>query len=178
MVPDGCRYHIDLVVGQDGHLAEGAGIVREAEDCLVVSRRAVGIGLDEVHVNDLIECLVWSGNVSSILYLSLLQAVRQVCFLPVLDLKIVLNHGVSQSIQSFQLGGTQRGFGDKIPVERESCSLKVLVEVVHPPGSGGCLQEEPGVVFLVLPQLSRGMRDDLDLAQVVSLCQIGTEAPG
>ncbi len=138
----------------------------------------MGTGLDEVYVNDLIEGLVWSGNVSSFFNLSFLQAVRQVRFLPVLDLEIVLNHGVSQSVQSFQLGGTQRGFGGKISIERESCSLKVLVEVVHPPGGGGRLQEEPGVVFLVLPQLSRGVRDDLDLAQVVSLGQVGTEAPG
>ncbi len=90
----------------------------------------------------------------------------------------MLNHGVYQLVQSFQLGGTQCGFGGEISVERESFSLKVLVEVVHPPGSGGRLQEEPGVVFFVLPQLSRGMRDYLDLAQVVSLSQVGTEALG
>ncbi len=72
MVPDGCRYRIDLVVGQDGHKADGAGVVREAEDCLVRSRSAVGIGLDEVHVNDLIERLVWSGKVSSFFNLSFL----------------------------------------------------------------------------------------------------------
>ena len=95
MVPDGLRYRIDLVVGQDGHLAEGAGVVRDAEDCLVGDRSAVGIGLDEVHVNDLIECLILSGNFSSFFDLSLLQEVRQVRFLPVSDFEIVLDHGVS-----------------------------------------------------------------------------------
>ncbi len=56
---------------------------------------AVGIGIDEVHVNDLIECLILSGNFSSFLNLSLLQEVRQVRFLSVLDFEIVLDHGVS-----------------------------------------------------------------------------------
>ena len=98
MVPDGCRYRIDLVVGQDGHVAEGAGVVRDAEDCLVGDRSAVGIGLDEVHVNDLIECLILSGNSGFFLDLSLLQEVRQVRFLSVPDFEIVFYHGVSQSV--------------------------------------------------------------------------------
>ena len=72
-MPDGCRYRIDLVVGQDGHLAEGAGVVRDAEDGLVRRRSAVGIDFDEIHVNDLIECLVLSGSFSSFLGLSPLQ---------------------------------------------------------------------------------------------------------
>ncbi len=76
------------------------------------------------------------------------------------------------------MGGTQCGFGGTVSVEREPRSLEVLVEVVHPPGSGSHFQEKPGVVFLVLSQLSRGVRDDLNLAQVVSLGQVGTEAPG
>ncbi len=76
------------------------------------------------------------------------------------------------------MGGTQCGFVGPVSVKCEPRSLEVLVEVVHPPSSGGRLQEEPGVVFLVLSQLSRGMRDDLDLSQVVSLCQVGAEAPG
>ena len=129
-------------------------------------------------MDDLVEGLIRSGNFLSFFNLSFLQEVWQVRILAVFDLEMVLNHGVSQSVQSFQLGGTQRGSSGKISVKRESCSLKVFVEVVHPPGSGGRLQEEPGVVFLVLPQLSRGVRDDLDLAQVVSLGQVGTEAPG
>ncbi len=76
------------------------------------------------------------------------------------------------------MGGTQRGFIDTVSVQCEPGPLEVLVEVVHPPGSGGRFQEELGVVFLVLSQLSRGVRDDLDLAHVVSLSQVGTEAPG
>jgi hypothetical protein len=56
---------------------------------------AMGIGIDEVHVNDLIECLISSGNFSSFLNLSLLQEVRQVRFLSVLDFEIMLDHGVS-----------------------------------------------------------------------------------
>ncbi len=91
-----------------------------------------------------------SGIFSSFLGLSFLQEVRQVCFLSVLDFEIMLNHGVPQPVQGFQLSGTQRGFGGEISVEREPRSLEVLVEVVHPPGSGGRLQEEPRVVFLVL----------------------------
>ncbi len=98
MVPDGCHYRIDLVVGQDGHVAEGAGVVRDAEDCLVRNHSAAGIGLDEVHVNDLIECLILTGNFFSFLGLPLLQEVRQVRFLSVLDFEIVLDHGGSQSV--------------------------------------------------------------------------------
>ncbi len=129
-------------------------------------------------MDDLVGGLIGSGNFLSFFNLSLLQEVWQFRILAVFDLETVLHQGVSQSVQSFQLGGTQRGFGGKISVKRESCSLKVFVEVVHPPGSGGRLNEAPGVVFLVLPQLSRGVRDDLNLAQVVSLGQGGTEAPG
>ncbi len=66
----------------------------------------------------------------------------------------MLNHGVSQSVQGFQLGGTQHGFMGTVSVKRESGALEVLIEVVHPPGSGGRFQEEPGVVFLILSQLS------------------------
>ncbi len=51
------------------------------------------IGVDEVHVNDLLECLVRSEIFSSFLGLSLLQEVRQVRLLSVLDFEIVLNHG-------------------------------------------------------------------------------------
>ncbi len=56
------------------------------------------IDLDEIHVNDLIEGLVLSGNFSSFLDLSPLQEVRQVRFLSVLGLEIVLDHGVFQSV--------------------------------------------------------------------------------
>ncbi len=98
MVPDGCRYRVDLVVSQEGHLAEGAGVIRDAEDCLVGDHIAVGIGLDEVHVNDFIECLILSGNFSSFPDLSLLQEVRQIRFLSVSDFEIVLDHGGSQSV--------------------------------------------------------------------------------
>ena len=49
-----------------------------------------------------------------------------------------------------QLGGTQCGFGGAVSVEGELRSVEVLVEVVHPPSSGGRLQEEPGVIFLIL----------------------------
>ncbi len=76
-------------------MAEGAGVVRDADECLVGGLIAGGIGIDEVHVNDLIEGLIPSGSFSSVLDLFLLQEVRQVCFLPVLDFEIVLNHGVS-----------------------------------------------------------------------------------
>ena len=84
-------------------------------------------------------------------------------------LEIVIDHGVPQSVQSFQLSGAKCGFSGKIPVERESGSFEILVEVVHPPGSGGCLQKEPGVIFLVFSQLSGSVRDDLNLTKVVSL---------
>ncbi len=76
------------------------------------------------------------------------------------------------------MGGAQCGFSGKISVERESGSLEVLVEIVHPPGGGGRLQEELGVIFLILSQLSGGVRDDLNLAQVVPLGQVGAEASG
>ena len=98
-----------------------------------------GTDLDEVHVNDLIEGLILSGNFFSFLDLSLLQEVWQVRFLSVSDFEVVLNHGVSQSVQGFQLGGTQRGFLDTVSVKREPGPLEVLVEVVHPPGGGSCL---------------------------------------
>ena len=98
MVPDGCRYRIDFVVSQDGNLAESSGVVRDADDCLLGDRSGVDIGFDEVHVNDLIECLILSGNFSFFLDLSLLQEVRQVRFLSVLDFEVVLDHGVSQSV--------------------------------------------------------------------------------
>ena len=90
----------------------------------------------------------------------------------------MIDHGVLQSVQSFQLSGAQGGFRGKVPVEGESGSFEVLVEVVHPPGSGSCLQEEPGVIFLVFSQLSGSMRDDLDLTKVVSLGQVGAKASG
>ena len=32
---DGCRDGIDFVVCQDGNLVEGAGVIRDAEDCLI-----------------------------------------------------------------------------------------------------------------------------------------------
>ncbi len=76
-------------------MAEGAGVIRDADDCLVGGLSVVGIGLDEVHVNDLIEGLISSGSFSSFLELSLLQEVRQVRFLSVSDFEVVLNHGVS-----------------------------------------------------------------------------------
>ncbi len=95
MAPDGCRDRIDLVVGQDGNLAEGAGVVCDAEDCSVGDRIAVGICFDEVHVDDLVECRIWSGNFSSFRDLPFLQEVRQVRFLPVLDFEIMLDHGIS-----------------------------------------------------------------------------------
>jgi hypothetical protein len=98
VVPDGCRYRIDFVIGQDGHLAEGAGVVRDAEEGLVRKWSAVGTDLDEVHVNDLIEGLILSGNFFSFLDLSLLQEVRQFRFLSVLDFEVVFDHGVSQSV--------------------------------------------------------------------------------
>ncbi len=50
---------------------------------------------------------------------------------------------------------TQCGFGSTVSVECELRSLEVLVEVVHPPGSGGCLQKESGVIFFVFSQLSQ-----------------------
>ncbi len=92
--------------------------------------------------------------------------------------EVVVDHGVLQSVRSFQLSGAKCGFSDKIPVERESGSFEVLVEVVHSPGSSGCLQEEPGVIFLVFSQLSGSVRDDLDLTKVVSLAQVGAQASG
>ncbi len=96
--------------------------------------------------------------------------------LSVQHLEIVIDHGVPQSVQSFQLGGAKCGFCCKIPVERESGSFQVFVEIVHPPGSGSCLQEELGVIFLVFSQLSGGVRDDLNLALTVPLGQTGAEA--
>ena len=137
---------------------------------------AVKIGVDEVDLNDLVERLVLSGIYWSFFGLFLFQEVRQVRFLSVLYLKIVIDHGVPQSVQCFQLSGAQCGFSGKIPVERESGSFEVLVEVVHSPGSGGCLQEEPGVIFLVFSQLSGSVRDGLNLTKVVSLGQGGAKA--
>ncbi len=77
------------------------------------------IGGDEVDVNDLVECLVYSGIFLSFFGLSLFQEVRQVRFLSVLDLEIVVDHGVPQPVQGFQLSGTQRGFGGEVSVECE-----------------------------------------------------------
>ncbi len=88
-------------------------------DGLVGDVSATGFGVNEVHVNDLIECLASYGIFSVFLDLSLPQAVQQVRFLSVLDFEIVLDHGVSQPVQGFQLGGTQHGFCGKIFVERE-----------------------------------------------------------
>ncbi len=76
----------------------------------------------------------------------------------------MIDHGFPQPVQGFQLSGTQRGLGGEVSVQCECRSFEVLVEVVHPPSSGGCFQEESCVVFLILFQLSRGMRDDLNLA--------------
>ncbi len=47
------------------------------------------------------------------------------------------------------MGGTQRGFIDTVSVKREPGPLEVLIEVVHPPGSGGRFQEEPGLEALI-----------------------------
>ncbi len=44
----------------------------------------------------------------------------------------MIDHGVPQSVQSFQLSGAKCGFSGKIPVERESGSFEVLVKVVQP----------------------------------------------
>jgi hypothetical protein len=110
----------------------------------------VEIGVDEVDVDDLVECSILSGVFLFFFCLSLFQEVRQVRFLSVLGLEIMIDHGVPQPVQGFQLSGTQRGFSGEVSVQCEPRSLEVLIGVVHPPGSGGCLQEESRVVFLVL----------------------------
>ncbi len=149
-MPDGRSRRVDFVIVQDGDLVEGAGVVCDAEDCLAGGFLQVSIGVDEVDVDDLVERSVLSGIFLSFFCLSLFQEFRQVRFLSVLDLEIVIDHGVPQPVQGFQLSGTQRGFGGEVSVQCEPRSLEVLVEVVHPPGSGCCLQEESRVVFLVL----------------------------
>ncbi len=52
------------------------------------------VGVDSVHVNDFIECLVQSGKFWFVLDLALLQAVRQIRFLSVQRLEFVIDHGV------------------------------------------------------------------------------------
>jgi len=131
-------------------LGEGSGVVCDAENCLALGPIGVGVGVDQVDVNDLVECLSLFGIFLFSTHLSFFQEVRQVLFLSVLDFEIVIDHGVSQPVQGFQLSGTQRGLGGEVSVQCEFRSFEVLVEVVHPPGSGGCLQEESCVVFLVL----------------------------
>ncbi len=63
--------------------------------------------------------LVLSGIEWSFFGLSLFQEVRQVRFLSVLYLEIVIDHGVPQPVQGFQLSGTQCGFGCGVSVECE-----------------------------------------------------------
>ncbi len=70
-------------------------------------------------MNDLLECLILFGIFLSFTHLSLFQEVRQVRFLSVLDLEIVIDHGVSQPVQGFQLSGTQRGLGGEVSVQCE-----------------------------------------------------------
>ncbi len=118
VVPDGRSRGVDFVIVQDGDLVEGAGVVRDAEDCLAGGFLQVAIGVDEVDVDDLVERSISSGIFLSFC-LSLFQEVRQVRFLSVLDLKIVIDHGVSQSVQGFQLSGPQRGFGGEVSVQCE-----------------------------------------------------------
>ncbi len=134
VVPDGCSRGVDFVIIQDGDLAEGAGVVRDAEDCLAGGSVQVEVVIDEVDEDDLVECSILSRIFLSFLCLSLFQEVRQVRLLSVLGLEIVIDHGVPQPVQGFLLSGTQRGFGGEVSVQCEPRSLEVLVEVVHPPG--------------------------------------------
>ncbi len=150
MVPDGRSRGVNFVIIQDGDSVEGADVVRDAEDCLAGGFVQVEIVVDEVNMDDPVDCSILSGIFLSFFCLSPFQEVRQVCFLSVLGLEIVIDHSVPQPVQGFQLSGTQHGFGGEVSVQCEPRSLEVLVEVVHPPGSGGCLQEESHVVFLIL----------------------------
>jgi hypothetical protein len=97
-------------------LSEGAGVVCDAEDCLACGLLEVEIGIDEVDVDDLIEGSIRFGIFLSFPSLSLFQAVRQIRFLSVLYFEVVIDHGVFQPVQGFQLSGTQCGLGDDISV--------------------------------------------------------------
>ena len=82
-------------------------------------------------MNDLIECNV---GVRFVLDLACLQDRWKVRLLSVSCLEIVFYHGVPQPVQSFDLSVAQGGLRGKVPIERKSGSLEVLVEVVHSPG--------------------------------------------
>ncbi len=134
------------------------------------------IGANKVNVNDFVESSTLFG-IFRFSPVSLFFRKSGKSELSVLYFEVVIDHGVFQPVQGFHLSGTQRGLGGDVSVQCEFRSLEVLIEAVHPPGSGGCLQEESCVVFLVLFQLSRGMRDDLNLAQVVPLDQVAQRPP-
>ena len=51
------------------------------------------VGVDQVDVNDLIDCSILVGVHLSFLRLSLFQEIRQIRFLSVLDFEVVIDHG-------------------------------------------------------------------------------------
>ena len=76
-----------------------------------------GVGLDEVHVDDLVECRV---GIRFVLDLARLQDWWKGRLLSVSCLEIVFDHGIPQPVQSFNLSGAQGGLRGKIPIERKS----------------------------------------------------------
>ncbi len=115
-MPNGPNRRIDFTVRNDGDLGEGSGVIRDAEVCFARDLIGVGVGVDQVDMNDLVECSILFGIFLSFPHLSFFQAVRQVRFLSVLDFEVVIDHGVSQPVQGLQLSGTQRGLSGEISV--------------------------------------------------------------
>ncbi len=100
-MPNGRNRQVDFPICNDGDLGESSGVVRDAENCSAGGHVRVGVGVDQVDMNDLVECLILFGVFLSFTHLSLFHEVRQVHFLSVLDFEIVIDHGVSQPVQGF-----------------------------------------------------------------------------
>ncbi len=98
VVPNGRSHRIDSTVCNDGNLGEGSGVVRDAEDCFAGGLMQVGVGIDQVNMNDLVECLILIGVLSFFQRLSLFQKVWQVRFLSVLDFEVVIDHCCPQPV--------------------------------------------------------------------------------
>ncbi len=98
VVPNGRDHRVDSTICNDGDLGEGSGVIRDADDCFARGLVRFGVSIDQVDMDDLVECSILFGVFLTFPRLSLFQEVRQVRFLSVPYLKIVIDHCVSQPV--------------------------------------------------------------------------------
>ncbi len=98
VVPNGRDHRVDSNIRNDGDLGEGPGVVRDADDGFAWGLIRVGVGVDQVNMNDLVESSSLFGVFLSFPRLSLFQEIWQVRFLSILYFEVVIAHCVSQPV--------------------------------------------------------------------------------